>query len=71
MWDELGDCEETSSRKPRSSKQKILTIDMLEVQGTGISIKMKILKVKVMRFQRGMRTNFDVYYTICMLNFDK
>lgn len=37
LWKELGNCEETSSRKPRSSKQQRSTVDVMGVQVTGIS----------------------------------
>ena len=59
LWEELDNCEETRSRKPRTSKKQSLTGDVLGVQGTGISVKMKTLKVKVMRFKKGMRNNLD------------
>lgn len=71
LWEKLDNCEETSSRKPRTNKQQSLTVDVLLVQGTGISTKMKTLKVKVMRFQKGTGNNLDVDKLICVLNCDK
>lgn len=67
LWEELGNCEETSAIKPRSSKEQSSTGDTLGVQGTG----MKTLKVKVIRFKIGMRTNLYVDWIICVLNCDK